>query len=125
MNALFIDFKHYDRFKLHISEQKYSIAYALCSKHTSLTLTPEFKEMEDIFNKTFKLAREQMLMGQKDVASNTLSQYMTILSKRDEIKALLSGNYSYENSPKKSKVEIQSEKLLLAYEKVTSKSATS
>ena len=118
INALFIDFKHYDRFKLHISEEKYSIAYALCSKHSSLTFTPEFKEMEDIFDTAIKLAREQMLMNQKDLANNTLSQYMTILSKRDEIKTLLGGNYSYDNSSKeKSKTEIQNEKLLFAYEK--------
>ncbi len=118
INALFIDFKHYDRFKLHISEQKYSIAYALTSKHTSLTFTPEFKEMEDIFNAAFKLGREQMLMNQKDLATDTLKEYLTILSKREEIKNLLSGNYSYENSnTKKSETEIQSEKFLLAYEK--------
>ncbi len=118
MSALFIDFKHYDRFKLHISEEKYSIAYALCSKHTSLTFTPEFKEMEDIFNTALKLAHEQMLMNQKDLATETLSQYMTILSKREKIKALLSGSYSYNDSiQEKSRIEIQKEKLLLAYEK--------
>jgi len=118
MNALFIDFKHYDRFKLHISEQKYAIAYALCSKHSLLTLTPEFQKMEDIFNKAYKLAREQMLMNQKDLASNTLGPYITIISKRKKIKNLLNGNYSYDNSAqKKSDAEAQSEKLLLAYEK--------
>ena len=118
INALFIDFKHYDRFKLHISEQKYSIAYALCSKHSLLMLTPEFQEMEDIFNAAFKLAREQILMNQKDLATETLKQYMTILSKRAQVKNLLSGNYSY-NYPnnEKSEAEIQSEKFLLAYEK--------
>ena len=118
INALFIDFKHYDRFKLHISEQKYAIAYALCSKHTSLTFTPEFQKIENIFNEAFKLAREQMLMNQKDLAKTTLNQYVTILSKREKIKNLLSGNYSYDSSvQEKSDAETQSEKLLLAYEK--------
>ena len=118
INALFIDFKHYDRFIQHISEKKYSIAYALCSKHNSLTLTTKFKEMENIFNVAFKLAREQMLMNQKDLATDTLGPYMTVLSKREQIKNLLKGNYSYGNSNKeKSDAEIQSEKFLLAYEK--------
>ena len=118
INALFIDFKHYERFKLHIFEEKYSIAYALCSKHSLLILTPEFKEMEEIFNTAFKLAREQMLMNQKDLAEDTLSPYMTILSKRQKIKSLLKGNYNYESSAKKtSAVEMQTEKLLLAYDK--------
>lgn len=118
ISALFIDFKHYDRLKLHISEKKYSIAYALSSKHSLLILTPEFKEMENIFNEAFQLACEKMLIGQKDVATDILSQYMTILSKRDEIKSLLSSNYSYENPTKeKGRTEIQAEKLLLAYEK--------
>jgi len=118
INSLFIDFKHYDRFNQHISKQKYSIAYALCSKHSLLTLTPEFQEMETAFNMAFKLAHEQMLMGQEELAKDTLSQYMTILSKREEIKNLLSANYSYENSnTEKSEIEIQSEKFFLAYEK--------
>lgn len=118
INALFIDFKHYDRFKQHISQKKYSIAYALTSKHSVLTQTPEFKEMEDIFNVAFKLAREQMLMGQKDLATDTLNQYITILSKREVIKNLLGGDYSYDNLTKeKSETEIQSERLLFAYEK--------
>ena len=118
MNALFIDFKYYDRFKLHLSEEKYSIAYALCSTHSLLTLTPEFQEMEDIFDEAFKLACEQMLLNQKDLASNTLRPYMTILSKRDKIKNLLNGSYSYDNFLQgKNKVEIQNEKLLLAYDK--------
>ncbi|MEN8303516.1 MAG: hypothetical protein ABFQ64_05560 [Campylobacterota bacterium] len=118
MNALFIDFKHYERFKLHISEEKYSIAYALCSKHSLLMLTPEFKEMEDIYNEAFKLAQEQMLMNQKELATQTLSQYITILSKRSQIKNLLSGDYSYDNSSKeKSEAEIQNEIFLHAYNK--------
>ena len=118
IGALFIDFKHYDRFKLHILEKKYSIAYALCSKHSLLMLTPEYKRMEDIFLNAFKLAREQILMGQKDLAKDTLSKYITILSKRDEIKNLLNGNYSYENSTKvKSSADSYNEKLLHAYEK--------
>ncbi len=118
ISTLFIDFKHYDRFKLHISEKKYSIAYALSSKHSLLRLTPEFDKIEEIFNTAFKLAREQMLMNRKDLATKTLSQYMTILSKREEIKTLLSGNYSYDNSTQeKSRTEIQGEKLFLAYEK--------
>jgi len=118
INALFIDFKHYNRFKLHISEKKYSIAYALSSKHSLLALTPEYKEMDDIFNEAFKLAGEQMLLGQIDLATDTLKQYMTILSKRDRIKNLLSGNYSYDNSTKeKNRAYTQREKLLYAYEK--------
>ncbi len=118
ISTLFIDFKHYDRFKLHISEKKYSIAYALSSKHSLLRLTPEFDKIEEIFNTAFKLAREQMLMNRKDLATKTLSQHMTILSKREEIKTLLSGNYSYDNSTQeKSRTEIQGEKLFLAYEK--------
>jgi len=118
ISTLFIDFKHYDRFKLHISEKKYSIAYALSSKHSLLRLTPEFDKIEEIFNSAFKLAREQMLMNRKDLATKTLSQYMTILSKREEIKTLLSGNYSYDSSTQeKSRTEIQGEKLFLAYEK--------
>ena len=118
ISALFIDFKHYDRFKLHILEKKYSIAYALCSKHSLLMLTPEYERMEDIFLNAFKFAREQMLMGQKDLAIDTLSKYMTILSKRDEIKNLLNGHYSYENSTKvKSSADLYNEKLLHAYEK--------
>ena len=118
INALFIDFKHYNRFKLHLSEEKYSIAYALCSKHSLLTLTPEFQEMENIFNKAFKLAREQILMNQKDLASNTLNPYITILSKREKIKNLFNGDYSYDNSAQeKNDTETQKEKLLLAYEK--------
>ncbi len=118
INALFLDFKHYDRFKLHITEKKYSIAYAISTKHPALKLTPEFKKMEDIFKDRLKLAHEQMLLNQKDLAKETLNGYVTILSKRDEIKDLLSGNYSYDNSTKeKSQTEIQREKLLLAYEK--------
>ena len=118
ITALFIDFKHYDRFKLHVLEKKYSIAYALCSKHSLLTLTPEYEKMEDIYKGTFKTAREQMLMGQKDLATDTLSKYMTILSKRDEVKSLLCGDYSYDNPTKlKDRTDLYNEKLLHAYEK--------
>ena len=111
---LFIDFKHYERFKLHISEKKYAIAYALSSKHPLLTLTPQYTEMENIFTREFKLAHEQILLGQKDMAKETLSTYMTILSKRDEIKKLLNGEYIYSSNIKS---DIEKEKLLLAYEK--------
>ncbi len=115
---LFIDFKHYERFKLHISEKKYSIAYALCSKHPLLKLTPEYIKMENIFNSAFKLAHEQILLSQKETAKETLGKYMTILSKRDKIKQLLNGKYVYENSSsEKGNLDFQNKKLLLAYEK--------
>jgi len=117
INTLFIDFKHFERFKEHISDEKYPIAYALSSKHTLLTLTPEFQKMEDTFAGIFKLAREQMIIGQKDLATETLSPYMTILSKRQELKNLLSGNYIYLNNKQKNEMEINREKLLFAYEK--------
>ena len=118
INALFIDFKHFERFKLHIIEKKYSIAYALCSKHTLLKLTPEFQEMETIYLKAYELAQKHMLIGQKDLAKESLEKYMTVLSKRDDIKNLLSGYYSYKDSEKEqNSSNIYIEKLLLAYEK--------
>jgi hypothetical protein len=118
INTLFLDFKHYDRFKLHILEEKYSIAYALCSKHPLLELTPEFQNMQSVYKEALKLAEQQMLIDQKDLAHETLSKYVTILTKRDEIKNLLHGNYSYDKHlNKKSKSAIHNEKLLLAYEK--------
>lgn len=111
INALFQDFKHYDRFRLHIKEKKYAIAYAISSKHSSLTLTQEYQDIESIFNKLFQLAKSQMRLSKKDLAKETLSSYLTILSKRDQIKNLLDG------SNKKDKADTDKAKLLRLYEK--------
>lgn len=109
--ALFQDFKHYDRFRLYIKEKKYAIAYAISSKHSSLTLTQEYEKMELIFKKSFHLAKSQMQLSQKDLAKETLSSYLTILSKRDAIKNLLDGRQQ------ENKFDIDKRKLLLLYEK--------
>lgn len=111
INALFQDFKHYDRFRLHIKEKKYSIAYAISAKHFSLTLTQDYNEMESIFKKSFQLARSQMQLNQKALAKETLSNYLTVLSKRDEIKNLL------DETKTRDKTDTDKAKLLLLYEK--------
>ncbi|MEA3369825.1 MAG: hypothetical protein U9Q40_00630 [Campylobacterota bacterium] len=111
ISALFQDFKHYERFTLHIKEKKYAIAYAISSKHSSLTLTEEYKEMEAVFSRTFGLAKSQMQLYQYKEAKETLSDYLTILSKREQIKNLLDGK-DVEN-----RRDAQRLKLLRLYEK--------
>jgi len=111
ISALFQDFKQYDRFKHHIEEKKYAIAYAICSKHTSLLLTQVYEKMEAIYQQSFQLAQSQMQLNQKDAAKQTLSDYLTVLSKRDTIKNLLDETLT------QSKIERDRAKLLLLYEK--------
>lgn len=111
INALFQDFRHFERFTFHITDKKYAIAYAISSKHSSLIHTQEYEKMEAVFQKSFNLARSQMQLGQKTLAKETLSNYITILSKRDEIKNLL------ENVDQKDTITIDKEKLLRLYKK--------
>jgi len=66
--------------------------------------------MEAIYQSSFKLAQNQMLIGKKELAKESLKGYVTILCKRDEIKNLL-------GSSSNNKSMTNEEKLLLAYEK--------
>ncbi len=91
LKALFVDFKHYDRFKLHIKDKKYTIAYAISSKHPALKLSKEFIQLQEIYTKSFHVAQNQIKTGQKELAKESLGQYLSVLSKRDEIKKLLEG----------------------------------
>ncbi len=109
--ALFQDFKHFERFKQHIVDKKYAIAYAICSKHPSLTLTKEYEEMESIYQDNFQLARTQVQLNQYESAKERLSSYLTVLSKRDEINNLLSSTHKID------KINTDKEKLLLLYKK--------
>ncbi len=92
---LFIAFENYPKFQSHFSEQKLILAYAMATKYPALQYTWQYKRMEKAWKEAFKNAQRQILLNKEENAKLCLSQYMTILSKRQSIQLILKQNKEF------------------------------
>ncbi len=95
IETIFKDFDHFGRFKVLVSQKKYSLAYAMSERFTNLKRTPQYKKMEEHFTEAFGFAQKQILLGRKDLAEEFLSPYITLPSKKPIITLLLKQNREF------------------------------
>ena len=89
IRLIFKAFDEYDRFKALFLEQKYTLSYAMAAKFPALQHTKEYEKMEKRWKGTFAKAQKQMILNKNDEAKKTLSEYVTIVSKRPLINFIL------------------------------------
>jgi hypothetical protein len=92
---LFEAFRHYERFQIHCSEQKLTLAYTMANKFPALKHTLQYAEMEETWKKAFKNAQKQVLQGKKDTARQYLNAYLTVNSKKELIQLILKNNSEF------------------------------
>ena len=112
-------FEEYSHLQDLFLEKKYAICYAIIDKHAPLKATPEYKKLEDRYKASMLAAQHQMNIGEYDKAKLTLKDYITIRSKRVEIKPLLENNHEFlyhQTSNKTTKVDNNILKFQQAYE---------
>lgn len=88
-------FSHYRGFKANFIEKKYSLCYAMAEKFPALKCSDEYKKMQESFQESYNSAQKQILLGRKDLAQNSLSPYLSSLSKKPTITLLLQKNRDF------------------------------
>lgn len=89
INALFKAFEHYDRFKILYFEKKYALCFTMCKKFEALMQTPLYSKIEEAWRDSFKNAYRHILLGDVQSAKALMHEYLTLISKREIIKLLL------------------------------------
>jgi len=92
---LFVAFENYPKFQSHFSERKLILAYAMATKYPALQYTWQYERMERAWKEAFKNAQRQILLGKEKNAKLCLSEYVTILSKRQSIQLILKQNKEF------------------------------
>ena len=92
VTALFKDFKSYERLKELVSEEKYTLIYALCEKFPSLQHTKEYQQMEKKFSNACANAQKQMQLGRYSQAKDILFPFSNIQAKKNMIDFILKTN---------------------------------
>jgi hypothetical protein len=85
LKKAFDEYKHLKDLYL---EKKYSICYALIQKHPQLKVTQEYKQLQKRYHSSMLAAQHYIGIKRKDLAQMVLNDYITIHSKREDIKAL-------------------------------------
>jgi len=85
-------FENYERFCDLYREEKYSLAYALCTKYPLLQQVPPYQKMETLWRQVLQQAQKRILAGNTADAKELLHPFITITSKRDIIKLILQEN---------------------------------
>ncbi|MBA3027115.1 MAG: WD40 repeat domain-containing protein [Sulfurimonas sp.] len=89
INSLFRAFENFNRFKIHYFEKKYALCFAMCSKYEPLMQTPLYEKIEEAWRDSFKNAYRHISLGDSQNAKALLHEYLTVASKREIIKLLL------------------------------------
>ncbi len=95
IRSLFLAFDNYPMFQEHFSEKKLTLAYAMANKYPALQYTWQYSRMERAWKEVFKSAQRQILLGKEENAKLCLSEYMTIISKRQSIQLILKQNKEF------------------------------
>ena len=85
-------FENYERFCDLAREEKYPLAYALCTKYPLLQQFAPYQKMETLWRKTLQQAQKRILAGNIADAKELLHPFITVASKRDIIKLILQEN---------------------------------
>lgn len=88
-------FNNYIRFKSLFVEEKYTLAYAMCTKYEPLKNTPQYQKMEQEFKTLFLSAQRFILQNNIQGAKEILSKYNSTLSKKPLINMLLTQNKEF------------------------------
>lgn len=80
--------KDYRRFKELCRDKKYALAYAMGNKYPSLKHTAQYIEMEEGYQNSLYNAQKLVLLDKKDEAKAQIQEYITVLSKRDELQLI-------------------------------------
>lgn len=95
IRLLFLAFENYPQFQAHFSEKKLTLAYAMATKYPALQYTWQYARMERLWKEAFKSAQRQILLGKEENAKLCLSEYLTIISKRESIQLILKQNKEF------------------------------
>ena len=85
-------YEHYPRFVALVETEKYPLAYAMSAKFPRLQTTPPYKKLQEHFGTCHKQAQKALNNGEHAKASEILTPFMTIASKKDTIKLFLDKN---------------------------------
>jgi len=89
ISSLFKSLEHYHRFKILYFEKKYALCFAMASKFEALKQTPLYAKIEEKWRDSFKNAYLHVALGDVQNAKALMHEYLTIPSKHDLIKLLL------------------------------------
>jgi len=87
--------KNYTKLKQFYTEQKFSLAYALCEKFPPLQWSLEYRKMENLYKKRFLLAQKFLSKNNVKEAHELLKPFITIEKKRPALHLLLRYNKQF------------------------------
>lgn len=88
-------FNNYPKYKELYINKRYALFYAMSDKFSPLQKTIEYKNMEKIWKEKFTKAHKEVVLGNKVGAKAILSEYMTIISKREIIHLVIHNNSAF------------------------------
>lgn len=89
VQELITAFSEYDRLRLSIEEQRYSVAYGLAERYPPLRQTAQYKTLEEEWERRFTEAQAYMFKDDPDQVKQVLNAFITVPSKSVFIRLLL------------------------------------